>query len=85
MAWVRTIEPGDAEGETLEAYRAMNDGKRPTRVGNVVSSTSIRPRTMSAMMALNEAVDFDNHDSGLSRLQLEMIATVVSATMKCRY
>ncbi len=85
MAWVRTVQPGEADGEILEAYSKVLGEHPPARVGNVVASTSIRPRTMAAMMALNNAVDFENFDSGLSRLQLEMIATVVSATQKCRY
>ncbi|MEE8336541.1 MAG: hypothetical protein V3R95_00625 [Dehalococcoidia bacterium] len=85
MAWVRTVQPGDAEGEILEGYRKIFGEHPPARAANVVASTSIRPRTMSAMLALNDAVDFENSDSGLSRLQLEMIATVVSATQKCRY
>jgi alkylhydroperoxidase family enzyme len=30
-------------------------------------------------------VSFENEDSNLTQLQLEMIATVVSATNECRY
>ena len=85
MAWVRTIEARDAGEEVLRAYQEMTGQEHPVRVGNVISSTSIRPRTMKAMMDLNNAVDFQNLDSGLSRLQLEMIASVVSTTLECRY
>jgi hypothetical protein len=85
MAWVRTIEPQDADGETLRVYQEISGQERPQRIGNVLKSTSIRPRHLKAMMDLNNAVDFQNHDSGLSRLQLEMIASVVSTTLECRY
>ena len=85
MAWVRTIEPQDAEAEVLEAYREITGEQKPERVGNVIKSTSIRPRTMRAVVEINNAVNFQNHDSGLTRLQREMIAAVVSTTLECRY
>ncbi len=85
MAWVRTIEPLDAEGETLAAYRQITGQERPERMANVMKSTSIRPRTLLAMSNLNSAVNFQNQDSGVTRLQREMIAAVVSATVECRY
>jgi alkylhydroperoxidase family enzyme len=85
MAYVRTIEPDEAEGEILEAYQKMTGQERPERMANVMKSTSLRPRTLLAMSRLNTAVNFDNDDSGVTRLQREMIAAVVSATMKCRY
>lgn len=85
MAWIRTVEPGDAHGEVLEAYKSITGLDRPERVGNVIKSTSLRPRTMLAMVQLNNAVNFRNDDSGVTRLQREMIAAVVSATLECRY
>ena len=85
MAWVRTVLPAEADGEILEAYQAISGEERPQRTGNVVSSTSLRPRTMAAMMELNYAAHFVNEGSGLTRLQREMIATVTSVTLECRY
>jgi hypothetical protein len=85
MAWVRTIEPQDSDGEVLKAYQDMTGEERPQRMGNVIKSTSIRPRTMRAMSQLNNAVNFRNDDSGVTRLQREMIASVVSTTLECRY
>ena len=85
MAWVRTVQPAESEGEIREAYRAMHGDELPPRAANVISSTSIRPRTMLAMARLNDAVNFRNDDSGVTRQQREMIATVVSVTLKCRY
>lgn len=85
MAWVRTVEPNDAEGPILDAYKAIMGEDLSGRAGNVIKSTSIRPRTMHAMVGLNNAVSFQNDDSGLTRLQREMIAAVVSTTLECRY
>ena len=85
MAWIRTVEPADAHGDLLEAYIAITGQDPPGRVGNVIKSTSIRPRTMQAMVELNNTVNFRNDDSGVTRLQREMIAAVVSATLECRY
>ena len=85
MAWVRTVLPAEAEADILEAYQAMSGEERPQRTGNVISSTSLRPQTMAAMMELNKAAHFINEGSGLTRLQREMIATVTSVTLECRY
>ena len=85
MAHVRTIEPAEAEGEVLAAYQTMTGQSSPARVANVMKSSSIRPRTMVAMANLANTVSFRNDDSGVSRLQREMIAAVVSACNECRY
>jgi alkylhydroperoxidase family enzyme len=85
MAWVRTIDPNDADGELLDVYREITGEEHPLRMANVLQSTSLRPRTLRAMMGLNNAVNFTNDDSGVTRLQREMIAAVVSATLECRY
>lgn len=85
MAWVRTVQPEDAEGEVLEGYKTLFGEHPQPRVANVISSTSIRPRTMVAMLNLNSACYGENDDSGLTQLQLQMIATVVAAAQKCRY
>ena len=85
MAYVRTIDPAEADGEILAAYQKITGQERPERMANVYSSTSLRPRTLLAMSRLNNEVNFENNDSGLTRLQREMISTVVSATVKCRY
>jgi hypothetical protein len=85
MAWVRTVYPKDADGEILEAYRELTGEEHPERMAHVIASTSIRPRIMLAMSKLNDEVNFENHSSGLTRLQREMISSVVSTTNECRY
>lgn len=71
MAWVRTTEPD------IDKHRLFG--------ATVINSTSIRPRTETAMVDHLRQVSFENIDSGLTQLQLEMIATVVSAVNRCRY
>lgn len=85
MAWVRTVQPEEAEGEILAAYKQLFGEHPQPRTANVISSTSIRPRTMVAMLEMNSAIYGENSGSGLTQLQLQMIATVVSSTQKCRY
>ena len=60
-------------------------GERPEDTSNLIKSTSIRPRTMKVMRDHGKVVNFQNFASRLSRLQLEMIATVVSTPLECRY
>ncbi len=85
MAWVRTVQPGEADGEILEAYQKLFGEHPQARTANVISSTSIRPRTMVAMLEMNTAIYGPDNGSGLTQLQLQMIATVTSAAQKCRY
>ena len=52
-------------------------------LSNVIKVMSINPQAMEAVSNLNQAVTFGS--SALTRVQEEAIATVVSATNKCRY
>ena len=49
----------------------------------VIKVMSIQPRAMEAVQQLNMAITFGG--SVLTRVQEEAIATVVSATNRCRY
>jgi hypothetical protein len=70
MAWVRTTDPHGEPGWASS----------PPMI-----ATSIRPRTEASMVNALRQVSFENEDSNLTQLQLEMIATVVSVTNECRY
>lgn len=85
MAWVRTVYPRDAQGEILEAYQQLTGQEHPQEMAHVIASTSIRPKIMLAMSRLNDVVNFENDSSGLTRLQREMISSVVSTINECRY
>lgn len=49
----------------------------------VIRIMSINPKAMEAVQRLNASVTFGS--SALTRVQEEAIATVVSATNRCRY
>jgi alkylhydroperoxidase family enzyme len=82
MAWIHTIGPDDRPTGLLgriygEALR------RAGRVWNIVRLMSLRPRQLEASLGLYQAVMFG--ESGLSRAERELIATVVSRVNECFY
>ena len=81
MPYVRTISYAEAEGELKETYdRLIADWGM---IGNVNSSLSLRPHSMESLMDLTRQVMLGS--SGLSKVEREMIGTVVSALNKCQY
>jgi len=89
LAWVRTIEPEEAEGELLRVYREMTGEQEPSEIRKRIRKNfiamSIRPRQMQALWQLAHAVSFRNHDSTLPKAEHDMIDTVVSVANRCRY
>lgn len=89
IAWVRTVEPQEAEGEILRAYQEMTGESEPSEIRRRIRKNfvamSIRPRQMAALWDLAHTVSFRNEDSGLSKAEHDMIDTVVSAANRCRY
>jgi uncharacterized peroxidase-related enzyme len=81
MAWIKTIEPGDASGDLKAQYDAAVE--RAGRVFNVVKIQSLNPQTLRASMELYLATM--KAPSGLSRAEREMLATVVSWANHCFY
>ncbi len=81
MAWIKTIEPGNAEGALARAFDAAM--KRAGRVYNIVRLQSLNPSVLQAGMALYFNVM--HKESPLSRGQREMLATVVSSANECHY
>ena len=81
MAWVRTIEPEDAEGELKAEYeRAIG---RAGRVANVLKISSLHPTALKRWVQLYQAVMFKTEP--LSRSERELVATVVSQENGCHY
>lgn len=81
MAWIRTIEPGDATGELrLEYDKAL---KRAGRVYNIIKIMGLRPRHLRTSIDLYLAIM--HGPSGLTRAQREMLAVVVSKVNACHY
>ena len=82
MAWIRTVDEAEASGIVKEEYDAA-----VTRAGqlyNIVKLFSVRPKSMRAFIELYKVVMHDE-DCPLSRMQREMIATVVSKVNECDY
>ena len=81
MAYVRLIDEGDAEGLLAEQYDAAVE--RAGKVFNIVKAMSLRPGVLHASMALYREIMFG--ESGLSRKERELLATVASAEQNCHY
>ena len=82
MAWIRTVHEADATGIVKEEYDAAI--ARAGKVYNIVKLFSVRPKSMRAFVELYLVVMFDE-ESPLTRMQREMIATVVSKVNECHY
>jgi alkylhydroperoxidase family enzyme len=82
MAWIRTIDPTEAEGLLARLYKAAI--ARAGKVYNIIRCQSLRPATLRCSTQLYTEVMF-SPESALSRARREMIATVVSRVNACRY
>lgn len=81
MAFIEIIEPEEADGALkLEYDDALN---RAGKVFNILKVQSLNPATLKASMQLYTATMHDA--SGLSRVEREMLATVVSRVNHCFY
>ena len=81
MAWIRLTPVSQATGVLKRQYDAAL--KRAGRVWNILRIMSPNPPTLDASMRLYGTVMMGV--SPLSRIQREMLATVVSAELGCRY
>ena len=81
MPHIRLIEEGEAEGPLKEEYDAAIE--RAGKVFNILKAMSLRPGVLRASMALYREIMFG--ESGLSRKERELLATVASAAQNCDY
>ena len=81
MPHLRLIDEDDAEGILREEYDAAIE--RAGKVFNIVKAMSLRPGVLRASMALYREIMFG--ESGLSRKERELLATVSSAEQSCSY
>jgi alkylhydroperoxidase family enzyme len=81
MPWIRQVPVGDATGLLKEEFDAAIS--RAGRVWHIVHIMSLNPRVMKASMQQYGATMFG--PSPLSRVQRELLATVVSAEVGCHY
>ncbi len=81
MAWVKMIEPEEATGKLQAEYdKAI---RRAGKVLNILRVQSLNAATLRASMGLYWAAM--HAPSGLSRVEREMLATVVSRVNRCFY
>ncbi len=81
MAWIRRIEPEEAEGPLARLYEEAV--RRAGKVYEIVKLQSLRPDILRAWIGYYRAVMFG--PSGLTRAERELVATVVSHANGCRY
>ena len=81
MARLRLIPERDADGLLKEEYDAAVG--RAGKVFNILKAMSLRPGVLRASMELYQEIMFG--ESGLSRRERELLATVTSAEQSCHY
>jgi len=81
MAWIMMVEPEEATGELKTEYdKAI---RRAGKIFNILKVQSLNSATLRASMGLYLATM--HAASGLSRMEREMLATVVSQVNRCFY
>lgn len=84
MAWIRTVSEQDASGRLAEIYAEIKKGPHfMGQVPNVIKALSQRPELLAGVMRVATTATFGG--SRLTRVQEEMIATVVSSINRCHY
>jgi alkylhydroperoxidase family enzyme len=81
MPWLRTIQPDEATGRLAGSYRAAIE--RAGRVFGIVKAQSLAPAIMDASLGLYQRIMYA--EVGLTRVQRELLAVVVSRTNECHY
>ena len=81
MPYLRLISEEEADGLLEEEYDAAV--ARAGKVFNILKSMSLNPPVLRASMQLYQAIMFG--ESGLSRRERELLATVTSAQQDCHY
>jgi alkylhydroperoxidase family enzyme len=81
VPYIRLIEEDDADGLLAVEYDAA--AERAGKVFNILKAMSLRPAVLQASIALYREIMFG--ESGLSRQERELLATVASAEQGCHY
>jgi alkylhydroperoxidase family enzyme len=81
MPWIDQVGVGEATGLLKAEYdKAI---RRAGRVWKIVQIMSLNPRVLKASMEQYLAIMYGS--SPLSRMQRELLGTVVSAELDCHY
>jgi len=81
VPYIRLIDEREAEGPLKDDYDAAVE--RAGKVFNILKAMSLRPGVLRASMDLYREIMFG--ESGLSRQERELLATVASAEQSCHY
>lgn len=81
MSWIEEIELDEADGELAELYGELV--KQRGKISNILKVHSLNPAAMANHLDLYMTLMFGR--SGLSRLEREAVAVVVSANNDCEY
>ena len=81
MAFINTVDPQDAEGIVKQEYE--KGIHRSGLVFNILKIMSLSPAALRESMHLYIAIMYG--EAELSRVQREMLATVVSQVNHCYY
>ena len=81
MPHIRLIGEDEADGPLREEYDAGVE--RAGKVFNILKAMSLNPRVLRASMELHKEIMFG--ESGLSRRERELLATVTSSAQNCHY
>ncbi len=81
MSWIKVIPEAEAGGELRQLYAQMTEPRGG--VDNILKIHSLNPASLRAHFEFYKTLM--RGPSGLSRVQREMIAVVVSATNRCHY
>jgi len=81
MSWIQEIEVSEAEGALAKTYAQLLEKRG--KVANILAVHSLNPAALGNHLDLYMTLMFGK--SGLSRLEREAIAVVVSASNECEY
>jgi alkylhydroperoxidase family enzyme len=81
MPWIREVPPEEATGVLKEQFDLAME--RAGRVWHIVQVMSVNPEALRDTIQFYLTVMMG--DSPLSRVQRELLATVVSAELECHY
>jgi uncharacterized peroxidase-related enzyme len=81
MSWIQEIEVSEAEGALAETYAQLLEKRG--KVANILAVHSLNPDALGNHLDLYMTLMFGK--SGLSRMEREAIAVVVSASNECDY
>ncbi len=81
MSWIDEVEVSDAEGKLEAVYAELI--KKRGKISNILKAHSLNPDALEGHLDLYVTLMFGR--SGLSRMEREAIAVVVSATNECAY